>query len=526
MTSLYRVKNSTALLLYYLSDDRPLKDSSSRQLQTMDPSRVLLLTSLLLGLPFALSSLYHTPKPWPQAPTQPQPSTEPPTQPLTETPTQHQPPTQPEPTQNTNTTGHCNAGYWVQGPLVGPPGRDGLPGASGPQGKEGADGQPGRNGADGLPGPPGPPGPSGIDFEEIRSIVRLIAEKEVKNLTAAPPPSPPPPPPPPQGPLKVVVECCNNTSIPVRRPITPTSTPSITPPIATASIPTESPPYQCDNTSRKHCPGLTTFNPAKSCRDILLCNRFLPSGYYWIQRNHPDEQLHFPARVYCYMKEDKCGVAGVMRVGYLNVTSTTTSCPDPLTLYDVSEKKLCGPTNTVSTKCDSLIFHTYRIPYNFVCGKAVGYSYYQTYAFYYGTRSGYNTIDDPYLSGLSITNGKQGQRRHIWSYAAGYRESSSGSYNCPCAVNAGRAAPSFVGKDFFCESGTHSTPSRQWHTSNPLWDGKGCYSGSKCCYPSRAPWFFKALPEETTSDIEVRWCQPRGIANDKTGIEQLEIYVF
>ena len=88
-----------------------------------------------------------------------------------------------------------------------------------------------------------------------------------------------------------------------------------------------------------------------------------------------------------------------------------------------------------------------------------------------------------------------------------------------------RAAPSFVGSDFHCESDTHSSPSKQWHTSNPLWDGKGCYSGSKCCSPSHAPWFLKALPVEATSDIEVRWCQPAGV-NDKTDIEQLEIYVF
>ena len=66
---------------------------------------------------------------------------------------QSPPPTQPQPTRSTNTTGQCNAGYWVQGALVGPPGRNGLPGrdglsgASGPQGKKGADDQPGRSGA-------------------------------------------------------------------------------------------------------------------------------------------------------------------------------------------------------------------------------------------------------------------------------------------------------------------------------------------------------------------------------------------
>ena len=229
------------------------------------------------------------------------------------------------------------------------------------------------------------------------------------------------------------------------------------------------------------------------------------------------------------MKEDKCGVAGVIRVGYLNVTGTNTSCPEPLTQYSASGKKLCGPTNAVRTKCDSLIFHTYRISYNFVCGKAIGYGYYNPAAFRYSSENDYNTIDNAYLSGLSITNRQNGQRQHIWSYAAGFSElnSYSKAVNCPCAAYAGTAAPSFVGTDFHCESGIHTVRwSRQWYTSNPLWDGKGCHWRSNCCSPSRAPWFFKALPEEATSDVEVRWCNPAGIDEDRTGIEQLEIYIF
>ena len=315
--------------------------------------------------------------------------------------------------------------------------------------------------------------------------------------------------------VKVVVESCNSTGgVSIHTNSGP------------PNAPTGYTPYRCDNTSHSNCPGLHAYNPAPSCRDVL-CNRFLPSGYYWIRRYHPYEQLQLPVRVYCYMKEDKCGVAGVMRVGYLNVINTTTKCPDPLTLYDASGKKLCGPTNTDRTKCDPVTFHTYHIPYNFVCGRAVGYGYYKNAAFYYSTTTGFDTIDDPYLSGLSITNRMCQKRQHIWSYVAGYRDTGASSANCPCASGKGRDAPKFVGSDFFCESGSHATPTKLWYTSNPLWDGKGCYSGSKCCNPSRAPWFFKALPAEATSDIEVRWCQAyAGAASDRTGIEQLEIYVF
>ena len=212
----------------------------------MNPSSVLVLTCLLLIQPPAFGSK----SPPPQSP----------------------PPTQPEPTQSTNITGQCNAGYWVQGPLVGPPGRDsvpgrdGLPGASGPQG---------RNGVDALPGPPGPPGPSGVNFDEIRKIVRLIMREEMKNMTAASP-----------GPIKVVMECSNSTSGLVRPPFQSTST------LSTALPTTTNPSYRVSNTSRRHCPGLTSNNPAKSCRDILLCNSFLPSGYYWIERNNSYNFIH------------------------------------------------------------------------------------------------------------------------------------------------------------------------------------------------------------------------------------------
>ena len=339
----------------------------------------------------------------------------------------------------------------------GPPGRAGNDGSDGQPGRDGSDGQPGRDGLDGKQGPPGPPGPGGLDVGELREIVRLITKEEMENLVSVP-----------HDPVKVVVECSNNASVLVHPPVQTTSTPR---------TPARVPPYQCDNTSQKNCPGFTPYNAATSCRDILLCNRFLPSGYYWIQRNNPYEPLNFPVRVYCYMKDDKCGVAGVMRVGYLNVTNTTNSCPAPLTLYNASGKKLCGPTSTDKTKCDSFTVYTYHIPYNFVCGRAVGYGYYKNAAFYYSTTTGFNTIDDPYLSGLSITNRMRQKRQHIWSYVAGYCDTVSSSGNCPCASSKGSDAPKFVGSDFFCESGSHTTPTKQWYTSNPLWDGKGCYSG-------------------------------------------------
>ena len=65
----------------------------------------------------------------------------------------------------------------------------------------------------------------------------------------------------------------------------------------------------------------------------------------------------------------------------------------------------------------------------------------------------------------------------------------------------------------------------EWYTNNTLWDGKDCYSGSKCCNDDRLPWFWRRLPLETTDGVEVRWCSAHGIANDKVSTELLEIFI-
>lgn len=135
-------------------------------------------------------------------------------------------------------------------------------------------------------------------------------------------------------------------------------------------------------------------------------------------------------------------------------------------------------------------------------------------------------LDTAYISRLSITNQSNELSQHVWSFTVGHYEAGSSTANCPCSINPGRAPPSFVGADYYCESGAHMSVPNQWHTCNQLWDGKGCYSGSKCCYPSRAPWVLNGLPAKATSDIEIRWCQPNTITNDKTGIKLLELYVY
>ena len=221
------------------------------------------------------------------------------------------------------------------------------------------------------------------------------------------------------------------------------------------------------------------------------------------------------------MEDDICGIKGMMRVAHLNMTDSSSNCTSPLINTTQSGKRMCY-SPYYGSRFSSVKYETFGINYNWVCGEAVGYSHNGPYAFYYSSTS-YRRVDQPYASGLSISHMRKGNRVHIWTYAAGYRDISSSTANCPCAANPGTISPHFVGNNYYCESGSHSTPSNKWHMDNPLWDGQGCSYASRCCENSRQPWFFRALPETTNSDIEVRWMGPH---NDRFGIEQLEIYVF
>ena len=71
--------------------------------------------------------------------------------------------------------------------------------------------------------------------------------------------------------------------------------------------------------------------------------------------------------------------------------------------------------------CSSANFSTNGISYQRVCGRARGYQKEDTIAFY-GSQSYYSrTIDQDYVSGLSITYGSN-PSQHIWTFASGFGE--------------------------------------------------------------------------------------------------------
>ena len=376
------------------------------------------------------------------------------------------------PAPNTTQLSNCPCQCGPQGP-PGPPGRNGRDGLSGPIGAPGA---PGIDGRDGLPGPSGASGRDGRDGTVgppgPSAGLDLEGIRDIVKLVAQ--------------------EECRRCTFP---------------PVAS-------------------CPGWSADRPATSCRSILDCNPSIPSGYYWITNGTR------PHAMYCYMEADMCGVRGVMRVAHIDMRISSVNCPAPLTQYQLnSGERVCGSTNTAGQSCDSVIFPTHHLSYQYVCGRAAGFSYHHPCAFFYYKYGGQNTIDHAYVAGLSITYGPQNGRNHIWTYAGGYQESTSNGCNCPCAAYPGASSPPFVGQDFFCESATRYPPPepptpQSWYTNNTLWDGEDCYPGSSCCDNSLAPWFRRTLQEKTTEDIEVRWCTGQGLTYDRVATELLELYVY
>ena len=106
------------------------------------------------------------------------------------------------------------------------------------------------------------------------------------------------------------------------------------------------------------------------------------------------------------------------------------------------------------------------------------------------------------MYGVSITNGSP--RNHIWTLAGGTTDLSQTptnllGYNCPCAdpINYRVLPPSFVGDNYYCESGNSgiSYSFNYLYSSDPLWDGQQCEG--ECCSNGNLPhgsvWSFPTL---------------------------------
>ena len=220
-----------------------------------------------------------------------------------------------------------------------------------------------------------------------------------------------------------------------------------------------------------------------------------------------------------------CSGSGWRRVAFIDMTDTSYNCPTGLKLTSYS-KRTCGRSQNTPAECSSTTFSVGGLPYSLVCGRIRGYQYGMTSAFSDYARLG---IDGSYVDGISLTHGNAGSRQHIWTFAAGISEITTRhpSRSCPCDTAPSSLVPTFVGNNYFCESGLHS----EWNDNyilfpdDVLWDGQGCKSTSTCCQFNNPPWFTKNLPNATTDDIELRICGALSPAYDDVPLEFIELYV-
>ena len=61
--------------------------------------------------------------------------------------------------------------------------------------------------------------------------------------------------------------------------------------------------------------------------------------------------------------------------------------------------------------------------------------------------------------------------------------------------------PSFVGSNYFCETGNEGANSLDNFLDDLLWDGKGCPSSNNCCNFNEPPWFYRELPQTTSNTL-------------------------
>ena len=218
------------------------------------------------------------------------------------------------------------------------------------------------------------------------------------------------------------------------------------------------------------------------------------------------------------------GSTGWRRVAYLNMSDPSQQCPSVWREY-TTPFRVCGRRSTTGGSCEGLNYTTGSEQYDQVCGRIIGYQIGSLDCF----QGSFQSINTFYVEGVSVTRGSP--RQHIWTFAGGADEQRTFfSLTCPCVTGStnGGNIPSFVGQNYFCESGLTMFPFMHgvfWPDGDPLWDGQGCGPTSSCCTFNSPPWFNVTLSAPTTDDIEVRICASEGIGNEDTPIQLMELYV-
>ena len=255
----------------------------------------------------------------------------------------------------------------------------------------------------------------------------------------------------------------------------------------------------------------------RSCQEILHCFPSAPSGYHEIRV--PNGSL---VQVYCDMEGTNCGgQGGWMRVAHVNMSQSGAICPQGLTQKNMSGLTLCGQDDT---GCQGTFFSALGLSYSLVCGQLRGYQSASPDAFSPYNADSSLTASQEYADGASITYGT----KHIWTYATGPSLQACPLCLCPCNTNSAAQVPSYVGSDYYCETGYNMDGTvRVFFPNDPLWDGQQCVGvEAPCCTHPNMPWFTKTLGETTTEDIQLRLCVDEPLDNEETLLQLIALYVY
>ena len=140
------------------------------------------------------------------------------------------------------------------------------------------------------------------------------------------------------------------------------------------------------------------------------------------------------------------GSFGWRCVAYLDMSDPSQQCPSAWREI-TTPHRVCGRSS--GSSCEGLTYSTGSEQYDQVCGRIIGYQIGSTNSFEVSSH-----IDTPYFEGVGVTHGSP--RQHIWSFAAGFDEGTYSRFStCPCVtgITNGNRIPSFVGQNYFCESG-------------------------------------------------------------------------
>ena len=271
-----------------------------------------------------------------------------------------------------------------------------------------------------------------------------------------------------------------------------------------------------------------------SCKDIHNANPSSPTGDY------PVLDAGQVTTIHCNMDGKLCGKDGPWtRIGHLDMSDYGYSCPSDWDEYtkDTGGVRTCR-RSLIGAGCNSAIISSLGIPYTEICGRVVGYQYATTDAVFPVWYR--KDINKYYVDGVSITRGSP--RRHVWTLISGLNQDGAAvSYHsqCPCHRGCGTSscapwAPveSFIGNDWYCESGNHFSYSYRIESfmSDQLWDGKDCQPDEYACCDNKLgqaekPWFHKVLPGQTTEHLEIRICSDEDKSNEDVLVTAYDLYV-